>query len=459
MRPVTRKPPSHGLGPASSHPAGARRDALAERLAVDRAVLDDAAEQLVRRRSWVARASLVEVEQVGDLPGPQHRRVVHVERERRRPAVPADLRGDPRVVGEARAEAAVALRHAQREEAHLAQVGEVLEREGRLEVVLHGALGEHGAERADLGDERVAVDGGCGSGRGESHAQECSAPAQGQVNTVDFASGQPASAVGTVTHMPTAPLDHDAPPARPAHRGDRPARAVPARPRRRRRTAWEPQLAACADVPPLRRLGHARLRRRRPRSRRALVRARSADAVGRLLDAARPEAAHVVGLSMGGQIALHTALRHPAVVRSLALLDSSPAFGLDGTDPEAWKRAAARRARRRRRRPASMARAGAAVDHGAGRRADAARGRGGRVDVAHPGRRRCARRSSCLSTHDVRERLGEIAVPTLVLVGEHDEETPPAYAEALAGRHRRARTLEIIPGAGHISQPRGARAP
>ncbi len=48
--------------------------------------------------------------------------------------------------------------------------------------------------------------------------------------------------------------------------------------------------------------------------------------------------AHVVGLSMGGQIALHTALRHPGRVRSLALLDTSPAFGLNGTDPEEWKR-------------------------------------------------------------------------------------------------------------------------
>ena len=55
-----------------------------------------------------------------------------------------------------------------------------------------------------------------------------------------------------------------------------------------------------------------------------------------------------------------------------------------------------------------------------------------------------------LPSHDVRSRLGEVGAPTLVLVGEHDEETPLAYAEALATGIPGA-VLQIIPGAGHVS--------
>jgi len=55
-----------------------------------------------------------------------------------------------------------------------------------------------------------------------------------------------------------------------------------------------------------------------------------------------------------------------------------------------------------------------------------------------------------LPTHDVRTRLGEVSAPTLVLVGEHDEETPLSYARALATGIPGA-VLQIIPGAGHVS--------
>jgi 3-oxoadipate enol-lactonase len=50
----------------------------------------------------------------------------------------------------------------------------------------------------------------------------------------------------------------------------------------------------------------------------------------------------------------------------------------------------------------------------------------------------------------VHDRLGEIGVPTLVIVGELDIETPVAYAETLAAGIPDAE-LRVIPGAGHLT--------
>jgi 3-oxoadipate enol-lactonase len=60
-------------------------------------------------------------------------------------------------------------------------------------------------------------------------------------------------------------------------------------------------------------------------------------------------------------------------------------------------------------------------------------------------------------THDARSVLHLIAVPTLVLVGELDTETPPAYAEAIARAVPGAR-LVVVPGAGHLLPAEAPRA-
>jgi 3-oxoadipate enol-lactonase len=172
-----------------------------------------------------------------------------------------------------------------------------------------------------------------------------------------------------------------------------------------------------------------------------------ADAAAGLIETLGEPAAHVAGLSMGGQIALHTALRHPGRVRSLALLDSSPAFGLDGTDPEAWKRL--------RLDPLDAGETPASIAEPALRPIMAPDADDAAVAAAVASMSRISPEGlrasvECLPSHDVRGRLGEIAAPTLVLVGEHDEETPLSYAEALAAGIAGAR-LQIIAGAGHIS--------
>jgi 3-oxoadipate enol-lactonase len=172
-----------------------------------------------------------------------------------------------------------------------------------------------------------------------------------------------------------------------------------------------------------------------------------ADAVAGLMDALGERQAHLAGLSMGGQIALHTALRHPGRVRSLALLDTSPAFGLDGTDPEAWKRLRLD-ALDAGETPASFAEPvlRSIMAPGVGAAAVAA-AVASMARISASGLRAAV---ECIPTHDVRARLAEIGAPALVLVGEHDEETPLSYAEALAAGIPGA-VLRVIPGAGHIS--------
>lgn len=51
---------------------------------------------------------------------------------------------------------------------------------------------------------------------------------------------------------------------------------------------------------------------------------------------------------------------------------------------------------------------------------------------------------------DVRERLGAISVPTLALVGEHDQLTPPAYHEYLAEHIPECR-VERVPDTAHLA--------
>ena len=55
----------------------------------------------------------------------------------------------------------------------------------------------------------------------------------------------------------------------------------------------------------------------------------------------------------------------------------------------------------------------------------------------------------CIVTHDTRDRLGEITAPSLVLTGQLDRETPPAYGRVLAAGIPGARLVEV-PGVGHL---------
>lgn len=210
------------------------------------------------------------------------------------------------------------------------------------------------------------------------------------------------------------------------------------------RLAWEPQLEALAgrfrcvawDMP-----GYGRSA---PLP--ALTFPAIADAVVRLLDTLDVERADLVGLSFGGQHAMHTALGHPDRVRRLVLADTSPRFGADGTDPDAWKRLrlAPLDAGVTPAEMAPMVLDSIAAPGFTGIERD--RAIAAFAEISSAGLRAAV---ECLPSHDVSDRLGEIAVPSLVVVGELDTETPIEYARFIADHIPDSR-LEVVAGAGHL---------
>ena len=168
-----------------------------------------------------------------------------------------------------------------------------------------------------------------------------------------------------------------------------------------------------------------------------------------LLDRIGAPRAHVVGLSMGGGIALQFALDFPKRVSSLVLVDSAlPGFDYS---PEF---------------------AGAIEGLVAAVRADGPRAAFERLWLTHPlfdGVRRFPERFELIQTmalgyaaadyhdeapyappeHQAVDRLAELRMPTLVLVGELDIPDFQIIAEVLAGNIVGAR-LQVIADSGHI---------
>ena len=211
------------------------------------------------------------------------------------------------------------------------------------------------------------------------------------------------------------------------------------------RLAWEPQLAGLSDRFRVAAWDLPGYGESAPLDEAHTFQALAA-AVGRWADALDVSSFHLCGISMGGMIAQYAAVALPGRVRSLTLLSTSPKFGLDGTDPDEW------RARRLApldagQQPGDFAErvltslAGPSITPEAFQQQVAAMQR-----ITAAGLRRSV---ECLVHHDTRALLGSIDVPTLLLVGELDDETPPAYTQALhdgiAGS-----TMTVIPGAGHL---------
>ncbi|MFJ4621006.1 3-oxoadipate enol-lactonase [Streptomyces sp. NPDC088812] len=144
------------------------------------------------------------------------------------------------------------------------------------------------------------------------------------------------------------------------------------------------------------------------------------------------------GVSLGGAVGLHLALHHPERVSSLAVICSSAHF--NGAGP--WQE-----------RAALVRREGLA---GLAESADARWFTPGftvpELVADHRDADPGAYAACCeaLAAFDLRERLAEISVPTLLVAGREDPATPPAHLREIADAVPGAALTEI-PGASHLA--------
>jgi 3-oxoadipate enol-lactonase len=181
---------------------------------------------------------------------------------------------------------------------------------------------------------------------------------------------------------------------------------------------------------------------------------RHADDLRALLDYVGATKAHVLGLSMGGRIALHHALLYPDATSSLTLVDSA----LDGFEwSEQWE--------------ASLE---AIAEHAQQAGAKAANEMWLRHELFAPARERSECRAQLerivgessgwqwLNESPARgidppgaDRLSEVRVPTLVVVGERDLPDFQRIADRLASGIPSARKV-VLNGVGHMSNMENA---
>ena len=176
----------------------------------------------------------------------------------------------------------------------------------------------------------------------------------------------------------------------------------------------------------------------------AAVADRMAEAVK---DGAGGGEAIVLGNGYGGFVALQMAIRHPGIAGRLILADCGAAFPEQGR--QAFRNMAA----------ASKAKGLSAITDVAMRRLFAPEFQAQHPDLMRDRREAFLRsdpaviEAACaaLAELDLRPELRKVKIPVLVLVGEHDEATPPPMSRELAAGLPDAR-LRIIPGCAHVPQ-------
>ena len=155
----------------------------------------------------------------------------------------------------------------------------------------------------------------------------------------------------------------------------------------------------------------------------------------------------VLGNGYGGFVALQMAIRHPGIATRLILADCGAAFSEPGR--QAFRNMAA----------ASKAKGLQAITDVAMRRLFAPEFQDQHPDLMRDRREAFLKtdpdvfQAACgaLAELDLRPELKQVRVPVLVLVGEHDEATPPPMSYELTAGLPDARLL-IIPGCAHVPQ-------
>ncbi|MEO0361691.1 MAG: alpha/beta hydrolase [Pseudomonadota bacterium] len=165
------------------------------------------------------------------------------------------------------------------------------------------------------------------------------------------------------------------------------------------------------------------------------------------MDALGVEAAHLIGHSIGGMVAMEAALRRPERVASLALIGTTPSFGgRDESFKEAFLKA----------RLACLD-AGATMAEMAAKAAPQIVGPGASADVIAAVERPLARTPApvwraileCLTTFNRRDDLVAMTMPACLIAGSEDRNAPARTMEKTAAKMPNA-AYHLIEGAGHM---------
>jgi 3-oxoadipate enol-lactonase len=213
-------------------------------------------------------------------------------------------------------------------------------------------------------------------------------------------------------------------------------------------TSWVPQFQAFAeshrviawDMP-----GYGRSDQRPEASSPSLMAAVLSDTMRNGMNL---KTAHVVGLSLGGMIAMELAIVDPSLVSSLVVMDASPKFGFAGPSDAEGFIASVREPLEAGKHLADLCReilldlVGPSCPEAAFDSALAAMARATPDGLVHAAR--------LISNHNVQEKLAAITAPTLVMAGVHDTATPLAYSQAIAARIAGAKLI-AVPNSGHLA--------